>query len=139
VAKPWSAERLRVAVDRALRRDIAGRGLARRLVVRRRNGTYTIDVAQIVFARGADDYAELHLADGTEHLHEKSLTALEALLPVEFVRVHRSYIANIARAKSVRTAPRESLVMDDGSLVPVGRVYRATVREKLHLSSAVSS
>jgi two-component system, LytTR family, response regulator LytT len=133
VAKPWSAERLRVAVDRALRRDAAGRGLTRRLVVRRRNDTRTIDVAQIVYVRGADDYAELHLADGTEHLHEKSLTALEALLPAEFLRVHRSYIANISRAKSMRSTPRESLVMDEGSLVPVGRVYRAAVRETLGL------
>jgi two-component system, LytTR family, response regulator LytT len=131
VAKPWTHERLRVAVERALRRDSAGRGLTRRLVVRRRNETRTIDIAQIVSVRGADDYSELRLADGSEHLHEKSLTALESLLPAEFARVHRSYIANFARAKSIRTTPREALVMDDGSLVPIGRVYRAGVREKL--------
>jgi len=133
VAKPWSAERLRMAVDRAVRRDSASRGLTRQLVVRRRNETRVIDIAQIVYVRGADDYSELRLADGSEHLHEKSLAALESLMPGDFARVHRSYIANLARATGLRTSPRDALVMDEGSLVPIGRVYRAAVRERLGL------
>jgi two-component system response regulator LytT len=84
----------------------------------------------VLFARGADDYAELHLADGSVHLHEKTLGALEMLLPEAFARVHRSYVANLGRARGLRTMPRLVLVMDDESLVPVGRVYRELVRDR---------
>jgi DNA-binding LytR/AlgR family response regulator len=127
VAKPWSEERLRLAIDRAASREPRER--ARMLVVRKGRELRTIAVASIVFIRGADDYAELHLADGSVHLHEKSLSALGSLLPEGFARVHRSYIANTAHARGLRTAPRAALVMEDESLVPVGRMYREAVRE----------
>jgi two-component system response regulator LytT len=129
VAKPWSEERLRTAIERVTSREPRGR--ATTLVVRKGRELRTIPVNDILFARGADDYAELHLADGTVHLHEKTLSALETLLTPEFVRVHRSYIVNMSRARGLRTSPRTALVMKDDSLVPVGRAYRNEVRERL--------
>ena len=125
VAKPWTSERLRVAVERATSHRAAP-GRARCVVVRKGRELRTIRVDDIVFIRGADDYSELHLADASVHLHEKSLTALESLLPAGFARVHRSYIANLQRVRGVRTA---ALVLDDDSVVPVGRVYRDNVRQ----------
>ncbi|HEX8408220.1 MAG TPA: LytTR family DNA-binding domain-containing protein [Thermoanaerobaculia bacterium] len=55
------------------------------------------------------------------------MTALESLLPEAFLRVHRSYIANLARVSGARS---DALVMN-GAMVPVGRVYRATLRRRL--------
>ncbi len=126
VAKPWSEERLRTAIDRVTSRQPRGR--AQTLVVRKGRELRTIPASDIVFARGADDYAELHLADGTVHLHEKTLNALETVLPAGFARVHRSYIVNMTRARGLRTTPRMAVVMDEESLIPVGRVYREGVR-----------
>jgi two-component system response regulator LytT len=126
VAKPWSEERLRTAIERVTSREPRSR--AGTLVVRKGRELRTIPANDVAFARGADDYAELHLADGTVHLHEKTLSALETLLPAAFVRVHRSYIVNLQRARALRTVPRLALVMDDDSLVPVGRIYRELVR-----------
>ena len=127
VAKPWTAERLRTAVERATAERVPN-GRARCVVVRKGRELRTIRVDDIVFIRGADDYSELHLADESVHLHEKSLTALESLLPATFARVHRSYIANLDRVRGVRAA---ALVFDDDSVVPVGRVYRDAVRERV--------
>jgi hypothetical protein len=31
-----------------------------------------VSVDEILFVRGADDYSELNLADGSVHLHEKN-------------------------------------------------------------------
>jgi two-component system response regulator LytT len=126
VAKPWSEERLRTAIGRVTTRQPRGR--AHTVVIRKGRELRTIPAADIVYARGADDYAELHLLDGTTHLHEKTLSALETLLPPQFVRVHRSYLVNLTRARALRTTPRLTLVMEDESLVPVGRAYRETVR-----------
>lgn len=123
VAKPWSEERLRTAIERA-----TAVGKARKLVVRKGRELRTIAAAQIVYIRGADDYSELNLDDGSVHLHEKSLSALEALLPSEFARVHRSYIANFAKVRGIRSA---ALVFECGAIVPVGRTYRETVRQRL--------
>jgi DNA-binding LytR/AlgR family response regulator len=126
VAKPWSEERLKLALARVSAREPQRR--ATTIVVRKGRELRTIAVAQIVFIQGADDYSELHLADGSVHLHEKTLSALETMLPESFVRIHRSYIANRDRVRGVRAA---SLVMTDDSLVPVGRVYRDEVRRIL--------
>lgn len=128
VPKPWSEERLRLAIDRATRREPQGR--ARTLVVRKGRELRSIPIDEIAYVRGADDYSELHLADGSAHLHEKSLTALEALLPAGFARVHRSFIANLSRVRGVRAS---ALVLVDESLIPLGRVYRAAIRERLGL------
>jgi two-component system response regulator LytT len=128
VAKPWSEERLRTAIERVTSREPRGR--AHTLVVRKGRELRTIPATDIVYAQGADDYAELHLTDGTVHLHEKTLNTLETLLPPGFTRVHRSYIVNMSRVRGLRTAPRLALVMDEDSLVPVGRVYRDVVRER---------
>ena len=126
VAKPWSEERLRLALTRVTSREPQRR--ASTLVVRKGRELRTIAARDVVYARGADDYSELHLADGSVHLHEKTLNALETMLPPAFARVHRSYLANLDRVRGLRTAPRLTLVMDDESLVPVGRVYREAVR-----------
>ncbi|MFL6248864.1 MAG: LytR/AlgR family response regulator transcription factor [Thermoanaerobaculia bacterium] len=128
VAKPWSEERLRTAIERVTSREPRGR--AQTLVVRKGRELRSIPATDIVYAQGADDYAELHLADGSVHLHEKTLNTLETLLPPGFTRVHRSYIVNMARVRGLRTGPRLALVMEDDSLVPVGRVYRDGLRER---------
>ncbi|HYC62366.1 MAG TPA: LytTR family DNA-binding domain-containing protein [Thermoanaerobaculia bacterium] len=128
VAKPWSEERLRTAIERATSREPRNRACT--LVVRKGRELRTIATNDVLYARGADDYAELHLGDGTTHLHEKTLAALEALLPSAFARVHRSYIVNFERTRGLRMTPRLALVMEDESLVPIGRVYREVVRER---------
>jgi two-component system, LytTR family, response regulator LytT len=125
VAKPWSEERLRLAIDRVARREPAR---AKTLVVRKGRELRSIGVASIAFVRGADDYSEIHLDDGTTHLHEKGLTALEALLPETFARVHRSYIVNVARVRALRGA---ELVLENDDVVPVGRRYREGVRARI--------
>ncbi len=127
VAKPWTEDRLRRAIERVMNAGRASAPPASKLFIRKGRELREIDVLDILFVRGADDYSELHLANGEVHLHEKSLTALEALLPDSFLRVHRSWIANLARVRGTRS---DALVMHDGSVVPIGRVYRATLRRR---------
>jgi len=132
VAKPWSEGRLRLAIDRATGGDDATHRRAQRLVIRKAGELKTLEVADLLFVRAADDYTELHLLDHSVHLHEKSLAALEKLLPARFARVHRSFIADLTRARALRTASgRPFLVLDDDRLVPVGRSYRTVVRRRL--------
>jgi DNA-binding LytR/AlgR family response regulator len=124
VAKPWSEERLRRAIERVR----GGRtSAARTLMVRKGRELRAVAVDDIDTIRGADDYSELHLRDGSLHLHAKSLSALETLLPDSFLRVHRSWIVNLARVRGTRS---DAVVMQSGAVIPVGRIYRATLRQR---------
>ncbi|MDX1998428.1 MAG: LytTR family DNA-binding domain-containing protein [Thermoanaerobaculia bacterium] len=135
VAKPWSAERLRIALDRALGRVAVGAERARRLAVRKGKQIQSVAVDRLVFLRAADDYSELHLEDGSVHLHEKALGALAAILPAEFERVHRSYVVHFDRVRCLVGGPggKLRLVLVNGQEVPVGRLYRSAVRSRMGL------
>ena len=131
VAKPFTAARLQKALARALGRDGAPRARARCLAVRKGREVRTIPIERIAYIRGADDFSEVHLDDGTSHLHQKTLSALESMLPESFARVHRSFIGNLGRARGVRGA---TLVLEDGRVLPIGRSYRDDIRARLGIS-----
>jgi hypothetical protein len=92
-----------------------------------------IDVRDIAFCKGADDYVELHLIGGRTVLHNGALADLEADLPVSFLRVHRSYIVNTS---FVETLTREAtgvgvLKLSNGATAPVSRRIMPKVRGAL--------
>lgn len=130
VAKPFTRDRLQKAIDRTLGRDGSPRARARCLAVRKGREVRTLPVDAITYIRGADDFSEVHMEDGVTHLHQKTLAALETLLPDHFSRVHRSYIANLTHARGIRGS---TLVMNDAHLLPIGRSYREGVRGRLGL------
>jgi DNA-binding LytR/AlgR family response regulator len=133
VAKPWTADRLRKALARATA------GLAaepvQSLAVRRGRQVRPVPVARLAFVRAAGDYAELHLADGTVHLHGASLSALEQTLPARFLRIHRSHLVDVERVRALRGQGGGGLAleMEGGQRLPVGRRYRNAVRARLGL------
>lgn len=132
VPKPYSEERLARAVSRT--RPAAGRRQRLRyLSVRVGSRLRSVPIDRIVFLQGADDYVELHCDDGETHLHAKTLTALEALLPSPFVRVHRSFIVRLDRVEALESAPgsRYRLILHDGREVPVSRGRVQALRETL--------
>lgn len=121
VAKPVSAERLGVALDRALDRTRLPAQAS--LAVRSAGRIDLAAFADIVALSGADDYVEVILADGRRFLHDTSLQDLERRLPPGFVRVHRSHIVNAAHIRSIRTLPgrRRALELAGGAEIPVSR------------------
>ena len=125
VAKPVSAERLGVALDRAMERGperAATRGKAS-IAVRSAGRIDLAAFADIVLLSGADDYVEVALADGRRFLHDARLQDLERLLPAGFVRIHRSHIANTAYLRAIRTLPGRRRILDlaGGATAPVSR------------------
>jgi two-component system response regulator LytT len=121
VSKPVSAERLGVALERALDRTRPPAQAS--LAVRSAGRIDLAAFADIVALSGADDYVEVILADGRRFLHDTSLQELEYRLPSGFVRVHRSHIVNAAHVRGVRTLPgrRRALELAGGAEIPVSR------------------
>lgn len=133
VAKPVSAERLGIALNRALDRS-AVRGLGQTSLAVRSAGRLDLAAfADIVALSGADDYVEVVLADGRRFLHDTRLNDLERRLPPGFVRVHRSHIANTAHLRAIRTLAnrRRMLELAGGAQIPVSRSRLARIEQLL--------
>jgi DNA-binding LytR/AlgR family response regulator len=136
VTKPWTDERLQLAVERALGRATAPRSAAR-LAIRVAGRVELVELDRVLAIRGADDYAELVLDDRSTRLSEKTLSALERVLPPRFLRVHRSWIVNLDRVRSWGAAPGGRATLDvGGAAVPIGRSYRKLALARLSTRAA---
>jgi DNA-binding LytR/AlgR family response regulator len=131
VAKPFTAERLALAFRRA--RERRGSERTRFLAVAYAGSVELVPLEQVIAIHGDDDYTSVELLDGRRRLHKRSLTGLEALLPPDFLRVHRSHLVNLVHARGLAggVAGGRSLRLSNGSSVPVGRAYRARLEARL--------
>ena len=143
--KPFSAERLRLAIGRAADRLRSGRtpppatlaAAARpagvpleRIVLRDGTRVVVLPAAEIDWIEAADDYVILH-AGPRAHRRQQTLADIETQLdPGMFARAHRSIILNLARVVAFETYAKDSrvAVLRDGTRVPVSRSGYARAR-----------
>lgn len=135
--KPISAERLSEALVRV--RERLGRGErtpspgamaaakreghAHRVLVRDGPRVHVIPVDKIDYVQAQDDYVCFR-SEGKDYLKEQTLAETESSLdPAAFVRIHRSYVLNLARLVRVDQDERENrvAVLTDGRRLPVSR------------------
>lgn len=133
VAKPFSRERLGQALDRLLDVGHYRGGAARFLGVWRAHGVAVVELEQVLWIRADGEYSEVRLLSGRSELHDKSLLRLCAILPPSFVRCHRSYLVNLTHVDTLNaaTGSRYTLMLRDGSQLPVGRTQVGALRELL--------
>ena len=133
VPKPFTRERLGLALDRLLDAARYRPGLSRYLGIWRANGTALIELADVLWIRADGDYSEVRLIDGRSELHDKSLAALTAVLPPDFLRCHRSCLVNLRHVRSLHASSgsRYWLVMANGKELPVGRAHVSGLRREL--------
>ncbi len=138
VPKPFGRDRLAKSLARLETREPALRKQLQNLAVRTRRGIDLVPVARVRYLQGADDYTALHLVGGQRRLHPKSLRALETLLPSPFTRVHRSFIVNLARVRSLEShgGGKHRIILDDGTDVPVSRARIAALRQDLRMDDS---
>lgn len=94
-----------------------------RILVRDRGQVHIVPVDSVDYVEAQDDYIAIHFS-GRELLKTQRLTDLEAQLDArQFVRVHRSYLINIARLKSIERPSKDSqlAVLHDGTQIPISR------------------
>ena len=84
--------------------------------------THLVKMSNIVYVESAGEYVRLHLADGTKLVTLFRLKNMESELhPLQFMRVHRSYIINLSYVSGY-TKGRVFLSNDD--YVPIGENYK---------------
>ena len=105
-------------------------GKQERLLIRDRNQVHVVALETVASVEAQDDYIQIH-AQGKTYLKTQSLSDLEARLdPALFVRVHRSWIINLAHLKNIERLAKDSLVavLHNGQQVPISRAGHERVK-----------
>lgn len=139
VVKPFEPDRLRAAVWRARRRRAAPVPPAPRAFLPciwapTRSGLVRVPVCDIEWVEAAGDYVLVH-TQTQSHLLRGPLSALaERLDPARIVRTHRSALVQLDAVREVRRTRwgRWNLVLQSGSIVPVGELYQAQLEAALN-------
>lgn len=111
-----------------------------RLTVASARGVELAPLAEILAVVGADDYVELRMVGGRSLLHAARLDGLTSQLPSNFLRIHRSAIANLDHVQRLeRDGDRWRLHLSEGAPLPVSRSRQPAVREALDASAPVGT
>lgn len=133
VPKPFTRERLSLALQRLFNLARDRPSAMRWLNVWRAKGTAFVALDDMVYARATDSGSELVLSQARTELHDKSLQALSELLPEHFVRCHRRYLVNlnyVVELVSLRGS-RYQLKLSNAEILPVGRTQLRELRSRL--------
>ncbi len=106
-----------------------GRYLARRILVRERDGVIFVREDDIYWIEVRGNYLRLHLKERS-HLVRETMTAMEEQLPSSrFLRVSRSCIINTDRVRRLRKLPdrRYRIELTDGTELDASRRYGSHV------------
>jgi two-component system LytT family response regulator len=106
------------------------RSYVKRLAVRSGGKAVFVDVEDVDWIEGAENYAELHAGQVSHLLHVTMNTLEKSLDPEIFLRIHRSIIVNLGRIKNLQSgAHGEYLItLRDGARLQSGRTYSSRLR-----------
>jgi two-component system, LytTR family, response regulator len=149
VLKPFRADRLVAALDRARARVRQGRQttnaaevaaaarpagtFASRIVVKDGTRVHVIPTDKLDLIEAHDDYVLLK-SEGKSFLKQQTIGGIAALLDPEcFVRVHRSYVLNVDRLVRLELYSKGSYaaILTDGSRIPISREGHARLKSLL--------
>ena len=89
-----------------------------------------VDVSDIIYVEGMSEYLKIYVVG--EQMPKVVLMSfsklLEKLPAAHFVRVHRSYVINLAKIAEVRTG---MVLMTGGKTIPIGDSYRSALMNML--------
>lgn len=145
--KPFSAERLRSAMQRARehidssrRNGLNGNGHPKngrphstRMVFKSRGRILFLPVSDIRWIAAEENYVRVCTGSETHLLRETMAHVEERLDPQMFLRVHRSAIVNLQYVREVRTTPQSefSVILVNGQKVSMSRSYHSRIGQLL--------
>ena len=104
-----------------------------RVVIKKSGKIHVISTEDINYLEAQDDYVMIYTDDG-KYLKQQTMKYFEQHLDAsQFVRVHRSYIANITCIERIEPYEKSNfiLILKDGNKVPVSRSGMQVLKENL--------
>lgn len=137
LVKPVSFERFLKAIDR-LKRNPAQNTFAEEdiylpnpnafVYLKADRSMHKVFISDILYVESWKDYVKVFFTAGKYLLVKQPISAIENLLSEhKFIRVHRSYIVSLNKISGYNHVS----VQIDSNEIPIGRLYKQTVREKL--------
>lgn len=145
--KPWDAERLLLALDRARQRlgqglaqppVPAGLGVVRRVLVRDEEALRPLDCDAILSIQANDNHVVLHTLERDWLLREPLGALLDRLHHPDLLRVHRSHAVNLRHIHEMLPLHKGDgdLILSNGSRVPYSRTCREALLQGLEAGNA---
>lgn len=106
-------------------------------IIKEKGREYRVAVDDIVFLRAEGNYLHLQLKD-RHHLYRMTMNAVETELdPTRFLRIHRSYMVNVAHVRSHRYSGNNEFIfsMSNGERIVSGRSYKEPIAKALQEQS----
>jgi two-component system LytT family response regulator len=104
-----------------------------RVVIKKSGRIHVISTNDINYLEAQDDYVMIYTDEG-KYLKQQTMKYFEKHLDAQqFVRVHRSYIANITCIERIEPYEKSNfiLILKDGNKVPVSRSGMQVLKENL--------
>ena len=106
-----------------------------RIAIRSGSKIHVIPVEEIIYFESDGDYVKIHTKEGS-HLKEKTMKYFETHLePKKFIRIHRSYIANVEQIQRLEYYDKENYVaiLKNNTQLKVSNSGYKLLRESLKL------
>lgn len=127
LTKPITKDRFSSAIDKVLQRSVfeqVKNETYHSIAVKQRSGYINISTDEILYVEGFGDYVNVHLQEGRKVTVLSTIKAMdEQLAGYSFMRIHRSYIANLKKVNRIV----ENDVFISSRSIPVSRTYRSTL------------
>lgn len=97
-----------------------------RILIKNSQKNIFIDVGEIEWIESSGNYVKLHLPQ-TNHMIRGSLKTLEEKLnPLQFVRIHRSWMVNIKKVKEIKPwfSGDSKVILKNGKTLKMSRNYK---------------
>ncbi len=104
-----------------------------RVVVKKGTNILIIPINQVYYFEAYDDYVKIHTKDGM-NLKKKTMSHFEIVLdPLQFVRVHRSYIINLQELTRIEPLEKDSHValLKSGVQIPLSQTGYSKLKSVL--------
>jgi two-component system, LytTR family, response regulator len=148
--KPFSKERLLIAVERAIEKiktnntgetpidkltEMPESDLLERVVVKDKSKIHIIPVEQIRYIESLDDYVMIYTKE-RRFVKQKTMKFFEDHLnPKEFIRIHRSYIVKVEEIGEIQQYEKEShivILKNDHTKLKVSKTGYKNLKEVLN-------
>ncbi len=99
-----------------------------KILVRSKGELYVLELDKIDYIEAFGRVAVIHSPQDTIETYATLEEIEERLMDLGFFRVHRSFLVPINKIKKFR---RESLLLENNEVIPVGKTYYKRVKERL--------
>lgn len=125
--KPFSYDRFKEAIDKAVRRMnyITMLNGKKQIIVKQDYSNVPVMLSDILYIEAMENYSKIYVKNRKMILAHNSLKSISDMLPKAcFLRIHKSYI--VPRSE-IQSFTRQSVSLSNGTVLPVGRQFSSSL------------